>query len=96
MKSIPFWSEEGPVVERTGFLSFTWAKEAEDELAEKYRDSSITPTVRFSDLYKRKVNSVYTTLPEYVYKQWYSGRSITIGDASHKVHITRFCSHNSS
>jgi hypothetical protein len=64
-----------------------YSKEAEDEVAEKYRDSSITPTVRFSDLYKRKVNSVYTTLPEYVYKQWYSGRSITIGGASHKEHI---------
>ncbi|KAH8654695.1 hypothetical protein BGZ61DRAFT_541383 [Ilyonectria robusta] len=62
----------------------TYSKEAEEELAEKYWDSPITPTVRFSDLYKRKVNSVYTTLPEYVYKQWHFGRSITIGDASHK------------
>ncbi|GKT69016.1 FAD/NAD(P)-binding domain-containing protein [Colletotrichum tofieldiae] len=61
-----------------------YSKEAEKELAEKHWTCPITPGVRFSDLYKRKVKSVYTTLPEYVSKKWHFRRVTIIGDACHK------------
>ncbi|KAJ5701737.1 hypothetical protein N7488_009285 [Penicillium malachiteum] len=62
-----------------------YTKEEELALVKQHWDDVITPTVRFSDLYKNKTNSVYTTLPEYVYKKWYYKRTITIGDAAHKL-----------
>ncbi|KAL1873344.1 hypothetical protein Plec18167_006394 [Paecilomyces lecythidis] len=62
-----------------------FTKEDEEALAKEHLDDYITPTVRFSDLYNRKIASVHTSLPEYVYKRWYFQRIITIGDASHKL-----------
>ncbi|KAE8377206.1 hypothetical protein BDV26DRAFT_305041 [Aspergillus bertholletiae] len=58
-----------------------WFLEA---LAKEYWDDQITPIIRFSDLYEYKTNSVYASLPEYVYKRWYFQRTITIGDSCHK------------
>ncbi|PIG87132.1 zeaxanthin epoxidase [Aspergillus arachidicola] len=63
-------------------LRFT--KQEEVTLVKKHWDDQITPTVRFSDLYKNKTSSVYTSLPEYVYKRWYFQRIMTIGDSCHK------------
>ncbi|GAD92949.1 hypothetical protein PVAR5_1548 [Paecilomyces variotii No. 5] len=62
-----------------------FTKEDEEELVKEHLNDHLTPTVRFSDLYKHKIASVYTSLPEYVYKRWYFQRIITIGDASHKL-----------
>jgi hypothetical protein len=62
-----------------------FTKEEEEALAKEHWDDQLTPTLRFSDLYESKIASVYTTLPEYVYKKWYFQRMMTIGDASHKV-----------
>ncbi|KAJ6007764.1 hypothetical protein N7540_011740 [Penicillium herquei] len=62
-----------------------FTKEEELVLAKQHWDDMITPTVRFSDLYESKISSVYTTLPEYVFKKWYYKRTITIGDAAHKI-----------
>jgi hypothetical protein len=62
-----------------------FTKEEEEALAKEHMNDHITPTLRFSDLYNKKIASVYTSLPEYVYKRWYFKRIITIGDASHKV-----------
>ncbi|KAJ5287811.1 hypothetical protein N7478_003497 [Penicillium angulare] len=62
-----------------------FTKDEEEALAKEHWDDYITPTLRFSDLYKKKLSSVYTSLPEYVYKKWYFGRIMTIGDAAHKL-----------
>jgi len=62
-----------------------FTKPEEEALVKEHWDDYVTPTVRFSDLYKHKISSVYTSLPEYVYKKWYFQRIMTIGDASHKV-----------
>ncbi|KAE8322239.1 hypothetical protein BDV39DRAFT_209999 [Aspergillus sergii] len=61
-----------------------FTKQEEETLVKKHWDDQITPTVRFSDLYKNKTSSVYTSLPEYVYKRWYFQRIMTIGDSCHR------------
>ncbi|KAJ5328481.1 hypothetical protein N7452_008871 [Penicillium brevicompactum] len=61
-----------------------FSKEEEEALAREHWDDQLTPGLRFSDLYTSKIASVYTALPEYVYKKWYFQRTMTIGDASHK------------
>ncbi|GIC87473.1 FAD-dependent oxidoreductase [Aspergillus udagawae] len=61
-----------------------FTKDEEEVLAKEHWNDLITPKVRFSDLYKKKLSSVYTALPEYVYKKWHFKRTITIGDAAHK------------
>ncbi|KAJ5952743.1 uncharacterized protein N7479_011156 [Penicillium vulpinum] len=61
-----------------------FSKEEEETLAKEHFHDQITPTLQFSALYKSKIASVYTSLPEYVYKKWHFQRTITIGDASHK------------
>jgi hypothetical protein len=67
-----------------------YTKEDEEKLVKEHWDDYITPTLQFSDLYKHKISSVYTALPEYVYKKWYFQRIMTIGDAAHKVCISTF------
>ena len=62
-----------------------FTKQEEETLAKEHWNDPITPTLRFSDLYRHRTNSVYTSLPEYVYKKWYYQRVMTIGDACHKV-----------
>lgn len=62
-----------------------FTKQEEEALAKEHWNDHITETLRFSDLYENKINSVYTSLPEYVYKKWYFQRVMTIGDACHKV-----------
>jgi hypothetical protein len=66
-----------------------FTKEEEESLAKEHMNDRITPTLLFSDLYNKKIASVYTSLPEYVYKRWHFNRIITIGDASHKVSNSR-------
>ncbi|KAJ5112244.1 hypothetical protein N7532_000289 [Penicillium argentinense] len=61
-----------------------FTKDEEESLAREHWDDCITPNLRFSELYKNKISSVYTALPEYVYKRWYFQRVMTIGDAAHK------------
>ncbi|KAI9926177.1 hypothetical protein MW887_004640 [Aspergillus wentii] len=63
-----------------------FTKEDEKKLAKEHWNDRITPDARFSDLYENKIASVYTSLPEYVYKKWYFQRIMTIGDSSHKFH----------
>ncbi|KAJ5295636.1 hypothetical protein N7508_010457 [Penicillium antarcticum] len=61
-----------------------FTKADEEAVAKQHWNDRITPDLQFSDLYKSKVASVHTALPEYVYKKWYFQRMMTIGDASHK------------
>ena len=62
-----------------------FTKEEELAFAKEHWNDTISPEVKFSDLYEKKITSVYTTLPEYVYKRWHYKRTMTIGDAAHKV-----------
>ncbi|KAF2142265.1 uncharacterized protein K452DRAFT_333069 [Aplosporella prunicola CBS 121167] len=54
------------------------------ETAHKHKDNGVTETVKFGDLYERKLIAVQTPLHEYVLERWYSQRCIVIGDAVHK------------
>ncbi|KAF4545414.1 FAD binding domain containing protein [Lasiodiplodia theobromae] len=62
-----------------------YSKEDEEELVKRYRDDRVYEDVRFSEIYKNKLSSVLTAIPEYVFKKWYFGRVITIGDSAHKL-----------
>lgn len=64
-----------------------FTKQEEEAMVKEHWDDYVTPTVRFSELYEHKISSFYSSLPEYVYKKWYFQRTMTIGDASHKVSI---------
>lgn len=63
-----------------------YTKEDEATLVEEHWD---VPIVRgkltFGDLYKARTISTLVPLQEHVYKKWYYGRIMTIGDAAHKV-----------
>ncbi|GKZ28975.1 hypothetical protein AbraIFM66950_002222 [Aspergillus brasiliensis] len=52
---------------------------------QEHWDDHVTPNVRLSDLCERQLSTIYTPMPEFVYKKWHLGRIITIGDACHKV-----------
>ncbi|KAB8072140.1 hypothetical protein BDV29DRAFT_196997 [Aspergillus leporis] len=66
------------------YLIPRFSQEKEEALAKERWGDYITPMVRFSDLYKHKTNSVYTSLSEYVYKRCYLQKIMTIGDSCHK------------
>jgi hypothetical protein len=62
-----------------------FTKTDEHTLLSSKGNDSITPTLKFRQLLDRKVSSTLEPLQEYVYKQWFFQRIITIGDAAHKV-----------
>lgn len=57
----------------------------EAETVEQHGDDAVTETVRFRDLYERRLTSVRTPLHEGVLDKWYHGRCVVVGDAAHKV-----------
>ncbi|KAJ5782517.1 hypothetical protein N7457_004291 [Penicillium paradoxum] len=61
-----------------------FTKEDEERVAKEHWDDHITPTLKFSSLYKSKIASAFSSLPEYSYKRWHFQRIMTIGDSSHK------------
>ncbi|OBT77601.1 hypothetical protein VF21_04577 [Pseudogymnoascus sp. 05NY08] len=62
----------------------TFTKEDKKEIIDARANDSITPTLKFRHLLNTKAyNSV--SLQEYVFRQWYFQRIITIGDAAHKI-----------
>ncbi|RFU79752.1 fad binding domain-containing [Trichoderma arundinaceum] len=58
-----------------------YTKEDERILAEEHSTDKITPGYTFGDLYAARTSSTLVPLQEHVYKRWYFGRIITIGDA---------------
>ena len=62
-----------------------FSKEEENTLVEKFKDDLITNLVKFGDLYKNKIASVLTALPEFVQEKWHYDRIFILGDAVHKV-----------
>jgi hypothetical protein len=63
----------------------TYTKEDEKKLLAQRENDDITPTLKFKDILNNKITSVLVPLQEYVFKQWYFKRIITIGDSAHKV-----------
>lgn len=62
-----------------------YTKEDEAKIIQDRLDDAILPNLKFRDIYKNKVSSTLTALPEYAFQKWHFGRIMTIGDASHKV-----------
>jgi len=69
----------------------TYTKEDEKKILAARADDNITPNLKFQELLDKRISSALVPLQEYVFRQWYFQRIITIGDAAHKVsgqHIT--------
>lgn len=62
-----------------------YGEKEEAETARVHGQDAVTETVRFSDLYERRIASVSTPLHEGVLDKWYEGRCLVVGDAVHKV-----------
>lgn len=67
----------------------TFTKEDEKEILGARANDNITPTLKFQHLLNTKVSYTLVPLEEYVFKQWYFRRMITIGDAAHMVGLHR-------
>lgn len=63
----------------------SYTKEDERLILAQRENDNITPTIKFKDLVDNKISSSMVPLQEYVFRQWYYKRIITIGDAAHKV-----------
>lgn len=63
----------------------TYSKEDERKLLAQRENDDITPNLKFKELIDQRVTSALVPLQEYVFRQWYFKRIITIGDAAHKV-----------
>lgn len=63
----------------------SYTKEDERKVLAARADDNITPTLKFQKLLDRRVSSALVPLQEYVFRQWYFKRIITIGDSAHKV-----------
>ncbi|TVY17126.1 FAD-dependent monooxygenase andE [Lachnellula arida] len=63
-----------------------YTKEDEKKLLKQRENDNITPNLKFKDILDQRISSVLVPLQEYVFRQWYFKRIITIGDAAHKFH----------
>ncbi|KAK5207798.1 hypothetical protein LTR72_007405 [Exophiala xenobiotica] len=63
-----------------------YSKEDEKKLLALRENDNITPNLKFKEILDKKISSVLVPLQEYVFRQWYMKRIITIGDAAHKFH----------
>ncbi|KUI71629.1 FAD-dependent urate hydroxylase [Cytospora mali] len=62
-----------------------YTKEDEAKLAEEHKDVPLVKgKVTFGDLYAARISSTLVPLESHVWKKWYYGRIMTIGDAAHK------------
>ncbi|KAF3760406.1 FAD/NAD(P)-binding domain-containing protein, partial [Cryphonectria parasitica EP155] len=62
-----------------------YTKQDEEALVKDHWNDQLTDKHVFGDLYKAKISSTLTPIPEYIFKKWYFDRIITIGDAAHKA-----------
>lgn len=53
--------------------------------AKEFWNKSITDKVTFGQIYSKKSTSTLTPLHEVVWKKWFFGRIILLGDSAHKV-----------
>ncbi|KAH8896928.1 FAD-binding domain-containing protein [Thozetella sp. PMI_491] len=63
-----------------------YTQEDEKRILAQRENDDITPTLKFKGILDNKITSVLVPLQEYVFRQWYYKRIITIGDAAHKFH----------
>ena len=63
----------------------TYTKEDEKRILAERENDNITPSLKFKEMLDKKISSVLVPLQEYVFRQWYYKRIITIGDSAHKV-----------
>ncbi|EXJ84881.1 hypothetical protein A1O3_05556 [Capronia epimyces CBS 606.96] len=63
-----------------------YTKDDEKKLLKLRENDDITPTLKFKQILDNRISSVLVPLQEYVFRQWYFKRIITIGDAAHKFH----------
>jgi 2-polyprenyl-6-methoxyphenol hydroxylase-like FAD-dependent oxidoreductase len=63
----------------------TFTKEDEKKILDARANDNITLTLKFRHLLNTKVPYNSVSLQEYVFRQWYFQRIITIGNAAHKV-----------
>ncbi|KAK8041463.1 monooxygenase [Apiospora phragmitis] len=61
-----------------------YTKEDDEQFAKEYADMPITETLRFGDIYEKKLSSTLTPLHEMVYKTWFFKRVVLLGDSAHK------------
>ncbi|KAK9777145.1 putative FAD-dependent monooxygenase andE [Seiridium cardinale] len=64
----------------------SYSKADQKKLLLERENDDITPNLKFKTLLANKISSVLVPLQEYVFRQWYYKRIITIGDAAHKFH----------
>ncbi|KAF7549510.1 hypothetical protein G7Z17_g6330 [Cylindrodendrum hubeiense] len=64
----------------------SYTKDDEKILLKQREDDNITPNLKFKTLLDNKISSVLVPLQEYVFRQWYFKRIITVGDSAHKFH----------
>ncbi|KAH7142131.1 FAD-binding domain-containing protein [Dactylonectria macrodidyma] len=64
----------------------SYSKEDEERILKQRENDNITPNLKFKELLDNKISSVLVPLQEYVFRQWYFKRIITIGDSAHKFH----------
>ncbi|KFY88226.1 hypothetical protein V500_06467 [Pseudogymnoascus sp. VKM F-4518 (FW-2643)] len=63
----------------------TFTKDYEKEILDARANGNITLSLKFRHLLNTKVSYTLVPLQEYVFRQWYFRRIITIGDAAHKI-----------
>ncbi|KAK8869392.1 FAD binding domain protein [Apiospora arundinis] len=61
-----------------------YTKEDDEQFSKEYADMPITETLRFGDIYEKKLSSTLTPLHEMVYKTWFFKRVVLLGDSAHK------------
>ncbi|KAI1323102.1 FAD/NAD(P)-binding domain-containing protein [Xylariaceae sp. FL0255] len=62
-----------------------YTKEDEAEFVSKYKDSKVREFLTFGELYACRLQSTLTAIHEVVYKKWFFGRVMLIGDSVHKT-----------
>jgi hypothetical protein len=55
-----------------------YTKDDETAIVKDRLNDRILPNLTFGEIYKNKVSSTLTALPEYAFRKWYFGRIMTI------------------
>ncbi|KAJ4244000.1 hypothetical protein NW762_014613 [Fusarium torreyae] len=63
-----------------------YTTEDEKRILKEHENDNITPDLKFKTILDNRITSVLVPLQEYVFKQWYYKRIITVGDSAHKFH----------
>ncbi|KAK2053885.1 FAD/NAD(P)-binding domain-containing protein [Colletotrichum caudatum] len=72
-----------PEVKRGGSIP-KYTKEGEEAFAKEYAKIAVTKTLKFNNIYKRKLSSTLTPLHAMVYRTWFCRRVFLLGDSAHK------------